>query len=392
MGLLDLKLILIICISIIVYFLYKEILSIRSRLNVITKQVSSISSISLIKDNIKSDINDIITTSSDIDSISEQQQPNNILNMFTNMFNKKNKITLDNCNYNTDDTCCNYNADDMCCNYNILDNNKKIHKIVYDLSSDNIKHPILTISDNIKQPILTISDNIKQPILTISDNLDNKVQNTKIINIEYKQIIENNAEVLEKQYNTEISEENSSHLEVFSNDTENKILSQSITSSNKSSDDSNNKSSDKSNNKSSDKSNNKSSDESNNKSSDKSNNKSSDESNNKSSDKSNNKSSDESNNKSNNKSNDKSNNKSNDKSNNNTTKILKQSESESESKILVSETNTLVSVSESNNNKSITRLKLPELQDRALELKIPLSINGKKKTRVELINDIRNHT
>jgi hypothetical protein len=27
-----------------------------------------------------------------------------------------------------------------------------------------------------------------------------------------------------------------------------------------------------------------------------------------------------------------------------------------------------------------------------MELKIPLSINGKKKTRVELINDIRNHT
>ena len=43
-------------------------------------------------------------------------------------------------------------------------------------------------------------------------------------------------------------------------------------------------------------------------------------------------------------------------------------------------------------NKSLTRLKLPELQDKAIELKIQLSSNGKKKTRTELINEIKTHS
>jgi hypothetical protein len=43
-------------------------------------------------------------------------------------------------------------------------------------------------------------------------------------------------------------------------------------------------------------------------------------------------------------------------------------------------------------NKSLARLKLPELQDKAIELKIQLSVNGKKKTRTELINEIKTHS
>jgi len=122
MGLLDLKLILIICITIIVYFLYKEILSIRSRLNVITKQVSSISSIALIKDNMLDNIhnnNAVITTSSEEVSISEEEPSGNILNMFTNLFNKKNNNSLDKCTNNSLDKCTN-NSLDKCTN-NSLD-------------------------------------------------------------------------------------------------------------------------------------------------------------------------------------------------------------------------------------------------------------------------------
>jgi len=379
MGLLDLKLILIICLSIIVYFLYKEILSIRYRLNVITKQVSTISSISLIKDNIKPDIsNSIITTSSDsvTDSVSDEESSGNILNMITNMFNKKNKCTLNKCNNNMVDSynnmvdscnnnmvdSCNNNMVDSCCNYNILDPTKKIHKISYSIPLETLEKPNL-------------------------ESLETTVQNTKIINIEYKQMfgvdeqneqkpidqdeqneqkhieeneqkpIEENEHTLDKQdlsikkiNNTESSEENISHLEVFSNDTENKKVLE-TSSSNESS--SSNKSG-------------------------------------------------SSNNKtvsSNNKS-DSSNNKTVTSNNESGSSINKSNKSSTfnnlNNKIEISESNTIMTdsntiLTESNNNKSLTRLKLPELQDKALELKIPLSVNGKKKTRVELINDIRNH-
>jgi hypothetical protein len=352
MGLLDLKLILIICITIIVYFLYKEILSIRSRLNVITKQVSSISSIALIKDNMSpnnnANNNALISTSSDTISVSEEEPSCNILNMFTNMFNKKNNISVDKCTFNPVDA---DNDLDSCCNYNVLDANKKIHKIVYTIPSDNV---VQQISDNVVLVNSTISDNV--------------VQNTKIINIEYNELVSSVAnelvitvanEPVTEQLNdqmagqvsgliNESSEENISHLELFSNDTENKNLSKSDNNSSNTSNKSSNTS-------------NKSSNTSN-KSSNTSN-KSSNTSN-KSSNKSDNNSS---------------------KSSNNLNKNILVSESNT----IVSEANTLAS--ESNNNKSLTRLKLPELQDKALELKISLSINGKKKTRVELINDIRNH-
>ncbi len=367
MGLLDLKLILIICLSIIVYFLYKEILSIRYRLNVITKQVSTISSISLIKDNIKPDIsNSIITTSSDsvTDSVSDEESSGNILNMITNMFNKKNKCTLNKCNNIVDnnnmvDSCnnnmvdsCNNNMVDSCCNYNILDPTKKIHKISYSIPLETLEKPNL-------------------------ESLETTVQNTKIINIEYKQMfgvdeqneqkpidqdeqneqkpIEENEHTLDKQdlsikkiNNTESSEENISHLEVFSNDTENKKVLE--TSSSNESGSSNNKTV-TSNNKS---------DSSNNKTVT-------------------------------------SNNESGSSNNESGSSINKSNKSSTlNNKIEISESNTIMTdsntiLTESNNNKSLTRLKLPELQDKALELKIPLSVNGKKKTRVELINDIRNH-
>jgi len=358
MGLLDLKLILIICLSIIVYFLYKEILSIRYRLNVITKQVSTISSISLIKDNIKPDIsNSIITTSSDsvTDSVSDEESSGNILNMITNMFNKKNKCTLNKCNNIVDNNnmvdSCNNNMVDSCCNYNILDPTKKIHKISYSIPLETLEKPNL-------------------------ESLETTVQNTKIINIEYKQMfgvdeqneqkpidqdeqneqnpVEENEHTLDKQdlsikkiNNTESSEENISHLEVFSNDTENKKVLE-TSSSNESG--SSNKSG-------------------------------------------------SSNNKtvtSNNKS-DSSNNKTVTSNNESGSSINKSNKSSTlNNKIEISESNTIMTdsntiLTESNNNKSLTRLKLPELQDKALELKIPLSVNGKKKTRVELINDIRNH-
>ena len=346
MGLLDLKLILIICITIIVYFLYKEILSIRSRLNVITKQVSSISSIALIKDNMSSNMhannNALITTSSDTISVSEEEPSGNILNMFTNMFNKKNKCTFNpvddlDAGHNLD-SCCNYNVLDKC-TYNSLDTNKKIHKIVYTMPTDNVVQMNSTISDNVLQMNSTISDNV--------------LQNTKIINIEYNELVTSVAnDPVTEQLNdlvNESSEENISHLELFSNDTENKNLSKSNSSSSNLSNTSNSSNSSNKTSNSSNKTSNSS-----------------------------NKTSKSSNNSN--------------KSGNNLSKnklVPEANTLASEANTLASEANTLAS--ESNNNKSLTRLKLPELQDKALELKISLSINGKKKTRVELINDIRNN-
>jgi hypothetical protein len=403
MGLLDLKLILIICLSIIVYFLYKEILSIRYRLNLITKQVSSISSIPLIKDNVKHEINNaLITTSSDSNndtdnvSASEKETPGNLLNMFTNMFNKKNitnnlseKCNInktDNCNINKNDNCCNINKNDEkcninkndnCCNYNVLDSNKKINKIVYSSSLETLQ-PILEKS--VDDKLVKIINIEYQETNELNDELIDEQTNEQIdeqtneqtneqINEQMneqtnEQINEQMNEQTNKQINTESSEENISHLEVFSNDTENKKVSESNTSSsNKSSSNNSNKSS---------------SDNSNN-------------SNKSSSNNSNKSSSDNSNN-----SNKSSSNNSNKSSSNNSNKLSPNNSNKSINKIDVSESNTLVSdsntiMTESNNNKSLTRLKLPELQDRALELKIPLSVNGKKKTRVELINEIKNH-